>query len=127
MANAKAALEPAARFAGETVTAKHLPDGRQAPADVAPAAGGASIAATSVLAASTPRQAHASVNPGFGTAAPFICRNRGALPRRLTPPDSPVQRASWTMPACLRSCDLAVLPHNVRSRQRQAQGQQCQS
>src|SRR5262245_29645389 len=78
MANAKAALEPAAGFAGETVTAKHLPDGRQAPADVAPAAGVASIAATSVLAASTPRETHASVNPGFRTAAPFICRNRGA-------------------------------------------------
>jgi hypothetical protein len=76
--NAKEVVAPAAGLAGDTVTAKHLPHEGQAREEVDPAAGVASVAAASRLAATTPMDTRAIVKPAFRTAAPLICRNRGA-------------------------------------------------
>ena len=66
--NVKEALAPAAGFDGETVTAKHLPDGGAQ--DVCPAAGVASIAAPTMLAVITKKEIRATMKPAFGMATP---------------------------------------------------------
>src|SRR5690348_5836748 len=68
---AKEVVAPAAGLAGDTVTAKHLPDGGQVPAEADPAAGAASVAAASKLAASTPMDTRPIVKPACRTAAPL--------------------------------------------------------
>lgn len=113
--NAKEVVAPAAGLAGDTVTAKHLPEEVQVLA-VDPAAGVASIAAASVLAASAPRHIRAIVKPAFRTAAtPPSAKTRG-----MTAPadssDSLIHRACIDGAPCLRSCDQAVLRHNAMSR-----------
>jgi len=67
--NSNDGLDPAAGADGETVTAKHLPDGG-AQLDGSPAAGAASIATPSMLAASTKKENRAALNPAFGMATP---------------------------------------------------------
>jgi len=71
--NAKDVFVPAAVFDGETVTAKHLPDEGQV--DVQAAAGAASIATPSMLAASTKNETLATMKPAFGMATPLTCVN----------------------------------------------------
>jgi len=75
--NAKEVVAPAAGLAGDTVTAKHLPDGGQVPAEADPAAGAASVAAARMLAASTPKDSRAIVKPACRTAAPFSAEIEG--------------------------------------------------
>ena len=68
IANAKEVFAPAVELDGETVTAKHLPDGGAQ--DVCPAAGAASIATPSMLAASAKKENRATMKPAFGMATP---------------------------------------------------------
>ena len=75
--NAKEVVAPAAGLAGDTVTAKHLPDGGQVLAKAGPAAGAASVAAASMLAASTPKDTRAIVNPACRTVAPLPAEIEG--------------------------------------------------
>jgi len=67
--NAKEVFAPAVELDGETVTAKHLPDGG-AQLTGCPAAGAASIATPSMLAASTKKENRATMKPAFGMATP---------------------------------------------------------
>jgi hypothetical protein len=74
--NTKEVLAPAAGLdggfvpaPGETDTAKHLPDGGAQPGGC-PAAGTASIATPSMLAASTKKENRATMKPAFGMATP---------------------------------------------------------
>lgn len=106
--NIKEVLAPAAGLDGETATAKHLPDGGAQ--DVCPAAGAASIAIPSMLAASTKKEVRVTIKPAFGTVTPSavsterherasripLCR-RPALHSRLS------TRDIWTALLCVRS------------------------
>jgi hypothetical protein len=69
IANEKEALPPV-ELGGETTTAKHLPDEGQV--DVCPAAGAASIAAPSMLAASMQKEIRVTIKPAFGMATPHL-------------------------------------------------------
>jgi hypothetical protein len=69
IANEKEALPPV-ELGGETTTAKHLPDEGQV--DVCPAAGVASIAAPSMLAASMQKEIRVTMKPAFGMATPHL-------------------------------------------------------
>lgn len=87
--NAKEGLAPAAGFDGETVTAKHLPDGGAQ--DVCPTAGAASMATPSKLAVITKKEIRATINPAFDMAPltwiePIAtCGRRTPLFRRVRP------------------------------------------
>jgi hypothetical protein len=67
--NAKEALTPAVTLAGETATAKHLPDGG---AHVWPTAGAASIATPSKLAPSIKKETRVTMKPAFGMVTPHL-------------------------------------------------------
>ena len=75
--NAKEVVAPAAGFAGDTVTAKHLPDEVQELEEADPAAGVASVAAARMLAASMPKDTRAIVKPACRTAAPLSAEIEG--------------------------------------------------
>jgi len=68
--NAKEGFAPAVELDGETVTAKHLPDGGAQLGVCPSAAGAASIATPSMLAASTEKENRATMKPAFGMATP---------------------------------------------------------
>jgi hypothetical protein len=81
---AKEVLTPAAGLDGETDTAKkHLLVEEQV--DVCPAAGAASIATPSMLAASTNNEIRVTVKPAFGMVNPLSCINRAARARQQDP------------------------------------------
>src|SRR5215469_7659437 len=84
--NAKEVVAPAVALAGDTVTAKHLPDGGQVLAEAGPAAGAASVAAASMAAASTPKDTRAIVKQACRTVAPFSAESRG-MTASANPPD----------------------------------------
>src|SRR5215472_7921450 len=102
-------VAPAAGLVGDTVTAKHLPDGGQVPAEAGPAAGAASVAAASMAAASTPKDTRAIVKPACRTVAPFSAESRG-MTASANPPDSLVRWVCMDGAPCRRSSDQAVLP-----------------
>jgi hypothetical protein len=75
MVNVNEVLAPAAGLAGETATAKHLPDEMHV-LDVDPAAGEMSRAAPSMLAASAPKSTCAATKT-LGTATPSYGSTEG--------------------------------------------------
>lgn len=87
-----------------------LPDQVQVLEDVDAAAGTADIAATSMLAASTPRTVRPTVKSTFCMAVPPLG------------PCSLINRNIRIVITRLLSATQAALPHNARSRKRCAQG-----
>ena len=74
--NVKEVLVPAAGFDGETATAKNTCCYEEQ-VDVCPAAGAASIATPSMLAASTKKETRATMKPAFGMATPSPVSTEG--------------------------------------------------
>jgi len=107
--NAKEVLVPAAGLDGETVPAKkHLLVEEQV--DVCPAAGAASIAIPSMLAASTKKEIRVTIKPAFGmvtSSAVSTERHERAsripLGRRPALHSHLSTRDIWTALLCVRS------------------------
>jgi hypothetical protein len=111
--NVKEVLAPAGGLDGETATAKHLADDGQV--DVCPAAGDASIAAPSMLAA-TKKEIRPTLKPdrGMVTPSPGSTNEHEPSQNPALPEDpamhSHVHWGCWTVQLCIRQ---VAAPHTT--------------
>ena len=97
---------PLVALGGETATEKHLPEH----VDVCPAAGAASIAAPSMLAASTKKETRVAMKPAFGmaTTSPASTKDRstpaGARQQDPALPEDPLPIRTYPQGMYWRSC-----------------------
>ena len=106
--NVKEVLVPAVGLDGETATAKkHLVVEEQV--DGCPAAGAASIATPSMLAAMTKKETRATIKPAFDMATPSPVSTKGSAPAGPALSENPLRIRTYPQGMYGRSCWTSFL------------------